>query len=84
MWCEQALALAESKEFIEHFITKDSAHTKYTDPTLDTDAKNFIQTLKENFAAWRKSDHLLRGRIICTLSKEALGFVVGLDTTCSM
>ena len=45
-----------------------------------TNTENFVPKLTDEFIAWRKTDRLLRGWIIGTLSKEALGFVVGLDT----
>ena len=82
LWREQALALAESQELVEHLTTADSAPTKYTTPNVD--AQNSVPTLTEAFKAWRKSDHLLRGWIIGTLSEEALGLAVGLETAYSV
>jgi hypothetical protein len=37
--------------------------------------------LTKEFVAWKKSDRLLRGRIIGTLPEEALGLIIGLETT---
>ena len=82
LWREQALALAESQELVEHLTTADSAPTKYTTPNAD--AQNSVPTLTEAFKAWHKSDRLLRGWIIGTLSEEALGLAVGLETTYSV
>ena len=45
-----------------------------------TNTKNFVPKLTDEFIACRKTDCLLRGWIIGTLSEEALGLVVGLDT----
>ncbi|KAJ0046658.1 hypothetical protein Pint_06033 [Pistacia integerrima] len=45
-----------------------------------TNAENSTPQLTYAFIAWRKSDRLLRGWIIGTLSEETLRFVVGLDT----
>ncbi|KAG5222667.1 26S protease regulatory protein [Salix suchowensis] len=39
------------------------------------------EMLSETFKSWRKTDRLLRGWIIGTLSEEALGLIVGLDTS---
>lgn len=37
--------------------------------------------MTKEFITWQKSDRLLRGWIIGTLSEKALGLVIGLDTT---
>jgi hypothetical protein len=37
--------------------------------------------LSNEYISWRKSDRLLRGWIIGTLSEEALSIVVGVETT---
>jgi hypothetical protein len=84
LWHEQALALAESQELVEHIIIEDSTPTKYTTLDPNTNVENFIPTLTENFIAWHKFDHFLHGWIIGKLSEEGLGFVVGLDTSHSV
>ena len=80
LWREQALALAESQELVEHLTNEDPAPIKYTtqDPINNLNTKNIVPVLIEAFITWRKSDRLLRGWIIGTLSKEALSLVIGL------
>ena len=83
LWREQALALVESQELISHLTNEDPAPTKYTTSNSDNTTKIESSTPKliDEFISWWKSDRLLRGWIIGTLSEEALGLVVGLDTT---
>lgn len=76
LWREQALALAESQDMVGHLTNDDPAPTKYTNTT----AENTTPQLTDAFITWRKTDRLLRGWIIGTLSEEALGIVVGLET----
>ncbi|KAJ0080713.1 hypothetical protein Patl1_10265 [Pistacia atlantica] len=59
---------------VGHLTNEDPAPTKYTN------AENSTPQLTDAFIAWRKSDRLLRGWIIGTLSEETLGLVVGLNT----
>lgn len=82
LWREQALALAESQDLVNHLTNEDPAPTQYTtlDTNTTTNTENFVRQLTNEFIAWRKSNRLLRGWIIGTLSEEALGLVVGLDT----
>ncbi|KAJ0099696.1 hypothetical protein Patl1_21683 [Pistacia atlantica] len=82
LWREQALALAESQELVGHLTNEDPAPNKYVipDPSNSSDAENTNPQLTDAFITWRKSDRLLRGWIIGTLSEEALSLVVGLDT----
>jgi len=82
LWREQALALAESQELIEHLTNEDPAPAKYNtqDSINNSAAENTVPVLTEAFITWRKSDRLLRGWIIGTLSEEAFSFVVGLKT----
>ena len=67
---------------VGHLTNDDPASPQYTTPNSNdtTNTKNFVPKLTDEFIAWRKTDRLLRGWIIGTLSKEALGLVVGLDT----
>ena len=81
MWCEQALALAESQELLGHLTNEDPAPPQYTipdssnTPTIET----FAPRITKASIAWRKANRLLQGWITGTLSKETLGLVVGLD-----
>ena len=79
LWREQALSLAESQDLVEHLTIEDTAPNKYIvlDPVTTTDSSS---KLIEEYIVWRKSDRLLRGWLIGTLSEETLGLVVGLDT----
>ena len=80
LWREQALALAENKDLVGHLTNEEPAPTKYISPTPNTinisDIKHSELELTEDFVPWKKSDRLLRGCIIGTLSEEALGLVV--------
>ncbi|GAU19509.1 hypothetical protein TSUD_77530 [Trifolium subterraneum] len=78
LWREQALALAESQDLVGHLTNEDPAPTQYT--TNTTNSEQFVPKLTDEFVTWRKADRLLRGWIIGTLSEEALGLVVGIDT----
>lgn len=78
LWCEQALALAESQDLVGHLTNEDPEPTQYT--TNTTNSKQFVPKLTDEFVIWRKSDRLLRGWIIGTLSEEALVLVVSIDT----
>jgi hypothetical protein len=80
LWREQALALAENKDLVGHLTNEEPAPTQYISPTPNTinisDIKHSELELTEDFVPWKKSDRLLRGCIIGTLSEEALGLVV--------
>ena len=56
-----------------------ASHKWRSSPAKYTDAEN--QQLWETFIKWRKTDRLLRGWLIGTLSEETLGLIVGLDTS---
>ena len=73
----KVIALAESQDLFDHLNGDVDIPTMYSPKTSKTDKP----TLSENYLKWRKSDHLLRGWIIGTLTEEALGLVVGLQTT---
>ncbi|KAJ1419661.1 Zinc finger, CCHC-type [Sesbania bispinosa] len=83
LWREQALALVESQDLVGHLTNEDPAPTQYTTPDSNniTNSETFTPKLTNEFVTWRKADRLLRGWIIGTLSEEALGLVVGLDTS---
>ena len=76
LWREQALALAESQDMVSHLTGEMTISTISSTSTTDkpTDEIN----------AWRKSDRLFHGWLIGTLAEEALGLVIGLDTTKSV
>ena len=83
LWREQALALAESQELVEHLTNEVLAPVKYNtqDSINNLHTENTAPVLTEAFITWRKSDQLLRGWIIGTLSEEALSLVVRLETS---
>ena len=82
LWREQVLSLAESQDLIHHLIKETPIPEKFTTTKSNTTTNdNTSTTLTKAFIDWRKSDRLLRSWIIRTLFKEALGLVVGLDTT---
>ncbi|KAL5742611.1 hypothetical protein ACOSP7_029343 [Xanthoceras sorbifolium] len=81
LWREQVLGLAESQDLIGHLTNETPIPTKYTTSYSNTtETGNTIPQLTTKFVAWQKSDRLLRGWIIRTLSEKALGLVIGLDT----
>lgn len=80
LWREQALALVESQDLLGHlnkeetilytiYYTNTKYHRYFKYKTLELE-------LTEAFATWQKSDRLLHGWIIGTLSKEALGLML--------
>ncbi|KAG5233062.1 Retrovirus-related polyprotein from transposon [Salix suchowensis] len=73
LWREQALALAESQEMVGHLTNEDPPPKQFTDDETPQ--------LSETFKSWRKTDRLLRGWIIGTLSEEALGLIVEREFT---
>jgi len=79
LWREHALSLAESQDLVEHLTIENTALDKYIvpDSTTTTDSS---PKLSEEYIVWRKSDRLLCGWLIGTLSKETLGLAVRLDT----
>ncbi|XP_037496992.1 uncharacterized protein LOC110010077 isoform X2 [Jatropha curcas] len=72
LWCEQVLGLAESQDLLTHLTDQPQTNPARFDKATD-------QAI-QNFTAWQKSDRLLRGWIIGTLSEESLGLIIGLDT----
>nr|KYP45056.1 Retrovirus-related Pol polyprotein from transposon TNT 1-94 [Cajanus cajan] len=64
---------------VGHLTNENPAPTQYT--TNTTNSEQFVPKLTDEFVTWQKSDRLLRGWIIGTLSEEALGLVVGIDTS---
>jgi hypothetical protein len=79
-WREQVLGLAESQDLVDHLTRETPIQTKYTIPDSNTTkTRNTTPQVTREFIAWQKSDRLLRGWIIGTLSEEALGLVIGLD-----
>ena len=65
---------------VDHLTKETPIPTKYTIPDSNTTKTgNTTPQVTREFIAWQKSDRLLRGWIIGTLSEEALGLVIGLD-----
>ena len=82
LWREQVLSLVESQDLIHHLTKETPILEKFTTTESNTTTNDNTSTiLTKAFIDWRKSDRLLRSWIIRTLFKEALGLVVGLDTT---
>ena len=80
LWREQVLSLAESQDLVHHLTNEVPAPTKFVTQNTDTtDEGNTSSTLTKEFIAWQKSDRLLRGWIIGTLSEEVLRLVIGLE-----
>ncbi|GAB2281572.1 hypothetical protein Dimus_039478 [Dionaea muscipula] len=80
LWCEQILALAESQDLSSHLT--DPAPDKFVPATSSSSDSTTTPTttISPTYQTWHKSDRLLRGWIIGTLSEESLGLVVGLDS----
>ncbi|RWR75576.1 Zinc finger, CCCH-type [Cinnamomum micranthum f. kanehirae] len=78
LWKTQIMGLIESQDMVG-FI-----NGEYPAPPKTLPAAAILQTASAanaTFAAWRRSDSLLRGWITGTLSEEVLGLVVGLETS---
>lgn len=72
LWREHILRLAESQDLVNHFTKETPPPPKFI--TLDPNTiENTTPQLIKEFIAWQKSDRLLRGWIIGTLSEETLG-----------
>ncbi|KAL5789616.1 hypothetical protein ACOSQ2_004504 [Xanthoceras sorbifolium] len=81
LWREHVLELAESQDLVGHLTNETPIPTKYTTSDSNTtETGNITPQLTTEFVAWQKSDRLLRGWIIGTLSEKALRLVIGLDT----
>ena len=81
LWREQVLGLAESQDLVHHLTNETPIPPKFAIQNPDTTAtRNTSSTPTKEFVARQKSDRLLRGWIIGTLSEEALGLVIGIDT----
>ncbi|KAJ0007104.1 hypothetical protein Pint_30526 [Pistacia integerrima] len=77
LWREQVLALAESQELVA-YLTGEVTIPEAILPPLE--GSNHQSVPNPHFVRW-SDDRLLRGWIIGTLSEEALGIVIGLDTS---
>ena len=89
LWREQMLALAESQDMVGLLTgekTKPVMYTYRRTSTIDASSTSEAteQQVSEEFLKWRKEDRLLRGWIIGTLTEEALGLVIGLDSSQSV
>ncbi|KAK2975601.1 hypothetical protein RJ640_010678 [Escallonia rubra] len=81
MWKTQIMGLIESQEMMGFLDGTYEKPDEYITSSTAGAAGEKILTESPQFCAWRKSDRLLRGWIIGTLSEEVLGLVVGLDTS---
>jgi hypothetical protein len=69
LWREQALALAEIQDLVDHLINKDSIPNKYIIPDSTT-TTNSSPKLTEEYIVWRKANRLLHGWLIGTISEQ--------------
>ncbi|GKV46780.1 hypothetical protein SLEP1_g53748 [Rubroshorea leprosula] len=74
LWKTQMMALIESQELLG-FI---NGEYEMPNPKVLSNEK---EVPNPTYATWRRSNHLLRGWITDTLSKEVLGIAVGLETS---
>lgn len=84
LWREQLLALAESQDMVDLLTGENQKPGMYTNPTPDASSTTETITISDAYLKWRKQDRLLRGWIIGTLTEEALGLVIGLDSSKSV
>lgn len=77
---EQALALVESQELLDHLTIENSAPPTYPIPESNTtSAKTSTQKMIDAYITCRKVDRFLQGWLIGTLFEETLGIVMGLN-----
>nr|GMC90612.1 Retrovirus-related Pol polyprotein from transposon TNT 1-94 [Ipomoea batatas] len=85
LWREQLLALAESQDMVGLLTGEIKKPTMYKNNTTTAGTSiTDTNTLSDEYLRWRKEDHLLRGWIIGTLTEEALGLVIGLESSQSV
>ncbi|KAF5471292.1 hypothetical protein F2P56_011735 [Juglans regia] len=78
LWREQFLILAESQDLVGILTGTSPAPTPFISaPEGSCDGQN---TPNPAHATWKQSDRLLRGWLIGTLTEEALGLVIGMDS----
>ncbi|KAJ0098002.1 hypothetical protein Patl1_27586 [Pistacia atlantica] len=78
LWCEEDLALVESQELVAYLMGKVTILEAVLPPP---EGSNHQAVPNPNFVKWKTTYRLLRGWIIGTLSEEAFGIVIGLDTS---
>ena len=78
LWREQFLILAESQDVMEILIGTKPVPAQFL--TTAEGSRNSQMTINPQYDAWKQSDRMLRGWLIGTLTEEALGLVLGLDT----
>ena len=76
LWREQPLALAESQDIVGLLTGEKKEPAMYDNNTTEETSTNDTKKISEEYLKWRKEDRLLRGWIIGTLTKEALGLVI--------
>ena len=81
---EQLLALAVSKDMVGLLTSEKKKPAMYNNTTADETSTNEVKKISEEYIKWGKEDHLLRGWIIGTLIKEALGLIIGLESSQSV
>lgn len=82
-WKTQMLNILESYDLQGFIIGETKAPSRYlTSDTQDPKMPEASDTQNPNptFLQWRRTDRLVKGWLIATLSEDALGIVVGLDT----
>nr|GMD54198.1 Retrovirus-related Pol polyprotein from transposon TNT 1-94 [Ipomoea batatas] len=87
LWREQLLALAESQDMVGLLTGEIKKPTMYKNNTTTAGTSitdTATNTLSDEYLRWRKEDRLLRGWIIGTLTEEALGLVIGLESSQSV
>ena len=81
---EQLLVLAESKDMVGLLTSEKKKPAMYNNTTADETSTNEVKKISEEYFKWGKEDHLLRGWIIGTLIEEALGLIIGLESSQSV
>ena len=85
LWHEQLLALVESQDMIGLLTGETTKPTMYkNNPTTTETSITETKTFSNEHLKWHKEDRLLCGWIIGTLTKEALGLVIGLESSQSV
>lgn len=75
LWETQVLSLIESQDLLG-FITGET-----TQPPAEVDDATNTKIPNPDFAAWNRTDRLVKAWITANIAEEALGTVVGLKTS---
>ncbi|ESR41525.1 hypothetical protein CICLE_v10013389mg, partial [Citrus x clementina] len=76
LWKTQISGLIESQDMGE-FVLKSTVEAE-----ASTTKQEYV--MNYDYIMWRRSDRLLRGWIVGTLSEEVLGLVVGIETSAAV